>query len=363
MMRLPLTDEKDNTSIDIARTKEMTDDFLANGFTYFDTATPYHGKQSEIAVREAVVKHYPRESFTITDKLSIMMIDKKEDIPQFFDDQLERLGTDYIDIYLLHALGKKSYQKAKEFEAFEFAFQKKAEGKVKHVGFSFHDTAEVLDMILTEQPEVEYVQLQINYLDWEDENVQSRKCYEVAVKHGKKVLIMEPIKGGALAKVHPEVEKRFKAYNPNASIASWAVRFCASLENVVMVLSGMSTEQQVSDNLSYMKEFVPMNEEEMKLVLEAAEIIRNDITIACTGCRYCVDDCPMQIAIPEYFKIYNRHKQLQETQTDMDKQRYKRASEGKGLASACVECGVCESHCPQNLPIRKFLKDIAEALE
>ena len=363
MMRLPLIDEKDNTSIDIARTKEMTDAFLANGFTYFDTAAPYHGKQSEVAVREAVVKHYPRENYTITDKLSLFMIDKKEDMPQFFDDQLERLGTDYIDIYLLHALGKDAYQKAKDFEAFEFAFQKKAEGKIKHVGFSFHDTAEVLDMILTEQPNVEYVQLQINYLDWEDENVQSRKCYEVAVKHGKKILIMEPVKGGALAKVNSEVEKRFKAYAPNASIASWAVRFCASLEHVVMVLSGMSTEEQVADNLSYMKDFVPMNEEEMKLVLDAAETIRNDIAIACTGCRYCVDDCPMQIAIPEYFKIYNRHKQLQGTQTGMDKNRYTKASDGHGKASACVECGLCEGHCPQNLPIRKLLKDVVNALE
>ena len=235
LMRLPQLDENDATSVDIERVKGMVDTFMEQGFCYFDTAAPYHGKHSEIAFREAVVKRYPRESYIVADKLSLGMIEKAEDMPAFFDGQMERTGLEYIDIYLLHALGKSSYEKAQNFKAFEFAAQKKAEGKVKHVGFSFHDNAEVLDQILTEHPEVEYVQLQLNYLDWEDENVQSRKCYEVAVKHGKKVLVMEPVKGGALAKVSPQVEELLKGYNPSASPASWAVRFAASLEQVVMV--------------------------------------------------------------------------------------------------------------------------------
>ena len=363
LMRLPQLDENDGTSIDIERVKGMADTFMEAGFTYFDTAAPYHAKHSEIAFREAVVKRYPRESYIIADKLSIGMIDKAEDMEGFFEGQLERLGLEYIDIYLLHALGKESYAKATDFKAFEFAAQKKAEGKVKHVGFSFHDKAEVLDQILNEHPEVEYVQLQINYLDWEDENVQSRKCYEVAVKHGKKVLIMEPVKGGSLAVVSPEVEKLFRDYNPVATPASWAVRFCASLEHVVMVLSGMSTEEQIADNTGYMKEFQPLSEEEMAIVEKAAELIRNDIAIACTGCAYCVDDCPKNIAIPDYFKLYNRLKQLQGTTEKWDKMRYTKKSEERGKASDCIECGLCEGHCPQHLNIRDLLKDVAEVFE
>ena len=363
LMRLPQLDENDATSIDIERVKGMVDTFIEEGFTYFDTAAPYHGKHSEIAFREAVAKRYERDRYTVTDKLSLFMIEKAEDMQQFFDEQFQRLGVDYIDIYLLHALGKETYAKAQEFGAFEFAAQKKAEGKVKHVGFSFHDSAEVLEQILTEHPEVEYVQLQINYLDWEDENVQARKCYEVAVKHGKKVLVMEPVKGGALAVVSPAVEKLFKDYNPDATPASWAVRFCASLEHVVMVLSGMSTEEQIADNTSYMKGFVPLNEEEMAIVEKAAEMIRNDIAIACTGCAYCVEDCPQNIAIPEYFKIYNHLKQFQGTSEKWDRQKYAKKAKERGKASECIECGLCEGHCPQHLEIRKLLKDVAYTLE
>ena len=363
LMRLPQLDENDATSIDIERVKGMADTFIEAGFTYFDTAAPYHSKHSEIAFREAVAKRYPRESYTIADKLTLGMIDKAEDMQAFFDAQLERLGLEYIDIYLLHALGANSYAKAQDFKAFEFAAQKKAEGKVKHVGFSFHDSAEVLDQILTEHPEVEYVQLQINYLDWEDDNVQSRKCYETVVKHGKKVLVMEPVKGGSLAVVSPAVEKLFKDYNETASPASWAVRFCASLDNVVMVLSGMSNEEQIADNISYMKEFQPFNDEEKEIVAKAAEMIRNDIAVACTGCAYCVDDCPKNIAIPDYFKLYNHMKQLQGTTEKWDKAKYAKKAEERGKASDCIECGLCEGHCPQHLNIRELLKDVASAFE
>ena len=363
LMRLPQLDENDATSIDIERVKGMADMFIEQVFNYFDTAAPYHKKHSEVAFREAVVKRYPREAYTVTDKLSLFMIEKAEDMPKFFDDQLERLGVEYMDIYLLHAMDDELNAKAKEFKAFEFAAQKKAEGKIKHIGFSFHDTAEVLDKMLTEHPEVEYVQLQINYLDWEDEKVQSRKCYEVAVKHGKKVLVMEPVKGGALAVVSPAVEKIMKAYNPDASPASWAIRFCASLENVVMVLSGMSTEGQIADNTSFMKDLKPLNEEELEILAQAAEIIRNDIAVPCTGCAYCVDDCPQKIAIPDYFKIYNHLKQFQGTSEKWDKHKYAKKAEERGKASDCIECGLCESHCPQHLQIRELLKDVAAALE
>ena len=200
-------------------------------------------------------------------------------------------------------------------------------------------------------------------MDWEDENVQSRKCYEVAVKHGKKILIMEPVKGGSLAVVSPEVEKLFKDYNPDASPASWAVRFCASLDQVVMVLSGMSNEEQIADNVSYMKEFQRLNDEEKAIIEKAAELIRNDIAVACTGCAYCVDDCPKNIAIPDYFKLYNRFKQLQGTTEKWDKMRYAKKAEERGKASDCIECGLCEGHCPQHLNIRELLKDVAETLE
>lgn len=363
LMRLPLSDENDVTSIDIERVKKMADTFIAEGFTYFDTAAPYHNKNSEVAFREAVVKRYPRNAYTVTDKLSLFMIDQAEDMQAFFDAQLERLGVDYMDIYLIHALGKESYAKAQQFHAFEFAMQKKLEGKVRHVGFSFHDTADVLEQILTDHPEVEYVQLQINYLDWEDEHVQARQCYETAVKHGKKVLVMEPVKGGALAVVAPEVEKMMKDYAPDRSPASWAIRFCASLDQVEMVLSGMSTEEQIADNTSYMKDEITLNEEEQAIIQKAAEMIRNDIAIACTGCSYCTQDCPKQIAIPEYFKIYNHFKQFQETSKKQDKQAYQKKASERGKASDCIECGLCEAHCPQHLQIRSLLKEVADALE
>ncbi len=363
LMRLPLLNPEDPTAIDIEQVKKMADEFLAQGFTYFDTAAPYHRGASEGAFREAVVKRYPREAYTITDKLSLFMINAEEEIPAFFDRQLEQLGVDYIDYYLVHALGRDSYRKAQEMHAFEFAAQKKAEGKIRHVGFSFHDGPEVLEQILTEHPEVEYVQLQINYLDWEDERVQSRKCYEVATKHGKPVIVMEPVKGGALANVAPAAAELYRAYAPDASPASWAIRYAASLDNVVMVLSGMSNEAQLADNLSYMKEFAPLNEEEHEIVAKATEKIKFSITVPCTACRYCVDDCPMQIAIPDYFTILNEWKSTDGQESDKAKADYAALLENHGRASDCAECGLCEEHCPQHIKIRKQLKVVAEAFE
>ncbi len=359
LMRLPTNEN----GIDIQRVCHLADTFIANGFTYFDTAAPYHGGASEAAFKAAVADRYDRSAYTVTDKLSLFMIDKASDMQPFFDKQLEKLGVDYIDIYLIHSLSARSYQKAQDFGAFEFAAEMKKQGKVKHVGFSFHDTADVLDKILTEHPEVEYVQLQINYLDWEDDVIQSRLCYETAVKHNKPVIVMEPVKGGALVDISQKAKKMMKDRLPDMSIASWAIRFTASLENVVMVLSGMSNEDQLNDNLNYMKDFCPLSKEEFNIALECAEIIRNDIAIPCTACQYCVDDCPCNIAIPDYFKLFNDANRFGLSRMGHLQNRYNEISSSKGKAADCVKCGLCESHCPQKLPIRELLEKVSKAFD
>ncbi|MDE7161139.1 MAG: aldo/keto reductase [Anaeroplasmataceae bacterium] len=254
LMRLPLKkDSDDSTNIDYEIVNQMVDRFLEEGFTYFDTAAPYHRQYSEIAFRECVAKRYPRTAYTITNKLSFFMVNQKEKLEEFFNGQLERCGVEYFDYYLLHAMNKKTLDLAEEIDAFDFVVQKQKEGKIKHIGFSFHDTAEVLEEILSKHPEMEYVQLQLNYIDWENKDVQSRACYEVALKYNKKILVMEPVKGGLLANLPEDAEQAFRTVEPNLSIASWAVRYVASLPNVVMVLSGMSTLEQMEDNISYMK--------------------------------------------------------------------------------------------------------------
>ena len=364
MMRLPLTDPVDTTAIDYETVNKMVDSFMARGFIHFDTAAPYHKMTSEIAVRECLVKRYPRESFTLTNKLSLFMVEKEE-LEPFFAGQLERCGVDYFDYYWLHAMSAERARKAEELHAFEFVKEKKAQGKIRHIGLSFHDSAEVLDQILTDHPEMEYVQLQINYLDWEDPEVQSRKCYEVCRKHGKPVMVMEPVKGGVLASLVPEAEALLKKADPKASLASWAIRFAASLDNVCMVLSGMSTPEQMEDNLSYMEELKPLTPEEVKLLEQVVEVIHAKATISCTACRYCVEGCPMGIAIPDYFSLMNDLSKFGETRLERNKQSYARftGEGGKGLASACVGCGQCEGQCPQHLPIIQYLKDLAATLE
>lgn len=358
-MRLPLTNCEEQTSIDIAHVTKMADKFLKAGFTYFDTAACYHNGASETAFRDAVARRYPRESYSITDKLSLWMV-KDNKFEEFFASQLERLGVDYLDYYLLHAVNKNGYKEAVERGAIEFMKKLKADGKVKHIGFSFHDSAEVLDMILSEQPDMEIVQLQINYLDWEDDGVQSRKCYEVCEKHDKPVLVMEPVKGGALANVRGEIRRMFKAANDKMSIASWAIRYAASLERVVTVLSGMSNEEQVNDNLSYMADFTALSDEEKGIVKKAADMIRADVLVPCTACRYCVPECPMSIEIPEYFKAYNM---IKTDGRDKAREGFKAAAEKGSKPCDCVKCGACESVCPQKIAIRDFLCDVTEELD
>ena len=360
-MRLPLREDK---TIDVEQAAAMTDEAIRRGVNYFDTAWPYHSGHSETAIG-STLKNYPRESFYLADKFPGHQIADTYDVKAVFERQLEKCGVEYFDYYLLHSLDEGAAKQAEEWGAFDFMLEKKAKGLVKHVGFSFHDKAEVLDKILTRHPEMEYVQLQLNYADWEDSEVQSRKCYEVCVKYGKPVLVMEPIKGGMLANVPAEAEALLKGARPEMSVASWAIRFAASQENVFMVLSGMSDEQQVEDNLSYMKDFAPLSDEEKDLVAKSAAIIKSKEKVPCTGCRYCTDGCPMKIAIPDYFKLLNRISMFGEGQLASVKSIYKDRTEkeGHGKASDCVGCRQCEEHCPQHLPITEYLEEAAKTFE
>ncbi len=272
--RLPQSDPDDYRSVDMETVKRMVDQFIENGFTYFDTAVSWHGGQSEAALREALVERYPRSSYTITDKLPLSMLRDEKELPGFFERQMERLGVDYVDYYWLHGMDQEMYCRAEEMEAFAFVRQKKAEGKVKHIGLSFYDRAELLEKILTEHPEMEYVQLQLNYLDWEDPDTESRKCYEVAYRHRKPVIVAEPVKDGSLADIPDEARDLFRACAPERSIASWAVRFAATPANVMMVLPGMSDEAQMADDISYMREFCRLDQKEQETVRKAVGIIR-----------------------------------------------------------------------------------------
>ena len=358
-MRLPITDKNVQDSFDMPQVCEMVDSFLEQGFTYFDTAYMYHNHQSEVAVREALVKRYPRDSFLLADKLPVAMIGGRDDYVRVFDEQLEKCGVDYFDYYLLHDITRNCIDKVNAADAFGFIAQKKAEGKVKHIGFSCHDNSEFLDKILTEHPEIEFVQLQINYIDWDNDAIQSRKNYETCVKHGKKVIVMEPVKGGSLAKVPEEAEKLMKAYAPDASIASWAVRFAASLENVMIVLSGMSTIDQMKDNTCYMADFKPLNDKERAIIARAVDIVSSSFAVPCTGCRYCVNHdpgCPMNIAIPEYFAIYNNFHQYGRSWGLM--QAYRSTAASFGVPDDCIGCGQCEGYCPQHIHIIDTLKEV-----
>ena len=353
-MRLPLLDGKDPTSFDAEQICKMVDSFLGDGFTYFDTAYMYHNGKSEGMLRKALVERHPRDSFLLADKLPTMFLKKEEDVPRIFAEQLERTGAGYFDYYLLHCLDTENYKIAERLKCFDFVLRQKAAGKVRHFGFSFHDSAALLDQILTAHPEVEFVQLQINYLDWESESVQSRLCYETAVRHGKKVIIMEPVKGGTLANVPDLAAALFKAREPELSVPSWAIRFAASLPEVMMVLSGMSNFAQLADNTGYMKDFQPLNDEEKALCFRVRDIINHEIEIPCTACSYCTEGCPMQIPIPDYFRLYNRR----QPQTDYDA-----AAEQGAKASECLACGQCEQHCPQHLPIIDLLQRVAAKYE
>lgn len=356
LMRLP----RKGIGKDVEQIKEMVDLFMDAGFTYFDTAFVYLG--SEAVIKKALVDRYPRDSYTLATKINafIMAPTEKAAKKQFFT-SLERTGAGYFDYYLLHALMENNYKKYEKFHLWDFVKEQKEKGLIKHFGFSFHSGPELLDKILTEHPEVDFVQLQINYADWENPSVTSRANYEVARKHGKAITVMEPVKGGALANPPEAVKKLFKAYHPDMSYASWAIRFVASLDGILTVLSGMSNIEQMKDNISFMKNFQPLNEEEQKIIQQAQRIMGHSSTIQCTACHYCMDGCPQQIPIPDIFAAMN--KQLGNGQMEEAKEAYQKAVDGKGKASDCIQCRQCEKACPQHLPITEYLKQTVSMLE
>lgn len=358
LMRLPMKGE----DVDIEQTKQMVDEFMASGFTYFDTAYGYIQGKSEEAIKTALVDRYPRESFQLVTKLPAWAGPKTaKEAQDMFWTSLKRTGVDHFDFYLLHNLGGTRTQCFDDFCIWDFLAEQKEKGKIKHLGFSFHDTADVLDEILTAHPEMEFVQLQINYADWESDSVQSRKCYEVARKHNKPVVIMEPVKGGSLANMHEDVAKIFKDANPEASVPSWAIRFAASLDGIITVLSGMSTLDQMKDNLSYMKDFQPLTQEESKTIKKVQDALEQIPSIPCTDCKYCVKGCPENIVIPMILNAMNTYTVYNNLQGA--KSHYGWATAKGAYASNCIECGQCEEVCPQHIKIIDELKKAAAVLE
>ena len=356
LMRLPMADGK----VDIEQTKKMVDRFIAEGFTYFDTARGYIDGLSERAVKDAISSRYDRSRYLLADKYSWWCVEDGDN-EGFFASQLERTGVEYFDFYLIHSLTRSSYEKYNERDAWSFCADLKKRGLVKNFGFSFHDDADFLDEVLTAHPEVDFVQLQLNYLDWESDGVQSRRCYQTARKHGKSVLVMEPVKGGALA-VLPEDGRRMLAAVGGGSPASFALRFVASLDGIITVLSGMSNTEQAEDNIATMRDFVPLTAEETEAVEAVAEYLKGIPTVSCTACKYCQENCPESIPISSIIRgAYNSY--LTYDNLPMSKGRYNEAVKGGGKASACISCGVCESVCPQKIEIREILKKASELFE
>ncbi|MGN1276338.1 MAG: aldo/keto reductase, partial [Floccifex sp.] len=336
LMRLP---KDENGNIIQSQVTKMVDAFMKAGLTYFDTAYAYAG--SEESMRKALVERYPRDSFTIADKLPAWILKKEEDVERIFQESLTLCGVDYFDFYLLHSIEESHYPTYEKYHCFDFINEMKKQGKIKYIGFSFHDSAEFLDKVLTEHPEVDFVQLQLNYLDWENGVIQSRKNYEIARKHHKPIVVMEPVKGGTLAAFPEDIEKIYKDFAPEKSIASWALRYILSKEGIMTVLSGMSNEEQMNDNLSTVISFQKINEQEEQLIHKVTEKVLSFPTIPCTGCRYCVPGCPMKIQIPDLFTAYNSAK------TYGSNRRYdtyyKNHTQGEhSLASQCIGCGQCE---------------------
>ena len=355
LMRLPKVGEE----IDVAQTSRMVDAFLAAGFTYFDTAYVYPG--SEEATRKALVERHPRDSYTLATKLNARVAKDAADARSELEQSLERTGAGYFDYYLLHALQDSNAKKYDAWGLWDFVKEEKARGRIRHYGFSFHGTPALLDKLLTEHPDVDFVQLQINYADWDNPEVTSGENYRIARAHGKQIVIMEPVKGGALADPPQEIKDLFDQTRPGMSYASWALRFAASLDGVLAVLSGMSNLAQMEDNLATFTQFGPVDQAERDAVARAQQILAHSAAIPCTGCGYCVDGCPRQIFIPKVFAAAN--KQLARTEPDQAREAYARAVEGRGKASDCIGCGQCEGACPQHLPVIEWLRKCAEILE
>ncbi len=350
-MRLPMT----GGEVDKNEFNRMIDAYIGAGFNYFDTAHGYIDGKSEIAIRDCLSARYKREDFVLANKLSDWYFEKEEEILPLFENQLKLCGVEYFDFYLFHALNKKTYLKHKECHSFGIVKKLKEEGKIKHIAMSFHDSAEVLDMILAEQPSVEAVQLQINYLDYDDPSVQSKACYDVAVRHGKKVIVMEPVKGGVLANLPDEATGVFSSFG-DASQASYALRYAASYPEVFMVLSGMGNMDMIKDNIKSMKNFVPLSKEEVDATDLAREIIRRVKQVKCTGCSYCVEVCPKRIPIPTIFSVYN---EFLAAKISCEDAKNKILSFDNRI-NKCEKCGKCEENCPQGIKIREELEKVSK---
>ena len=358
LMRLP---ERDGV-IDIDQVCRMVDSYLAAGMNYFDTAYVYHGGKSEVAAREALVKRHPRDSFMLATKLPAWEIRKAEDVDRLFNEQLERAGVDYFDFYLLHSLEDgNNYDTYEKYDCFSWGVQKRNEGKIKHFGFSFHGSPELLEKVLDKHPEIEFVQIQLNYLDRTNPVVRSQMLYEILRDRNIPIIVMEPVRGGMLANMAPEIEAKFKAKRPDSSVASWALRFVGSLPGVMTILSGMSNEEQMNDNIGTFTDFEPLTDEEFAIINEVTEDILSMPQIGCTACRYCCDGCPMKISIPDVFRTINT---LRRYPNDWrSKNFYQGVASRGGRASDCIGCGQCEGVCPQHLPIIDLMKEAAEILD
>lgn len=366
MMRLPLLDENDLSSIDQEQVNKMADVYMEHGFNYFDTAYAYHEGMSEVALRKAVVERYPRDSFLIADKMPTFLITEESQVEPIFKEQLERCGVDYFDYYMVHNVSSFSQAGWKYVDTFGFCKRMKEEGKIKKLGLSSHANAEFLDNVLNEHPEMEFILLQINYLDWENEGVESRKCVEVARKHGLPIAVMEPLKGGFLANLPEDAEKIMKAYSDDSPIA-WAFRYVADIDGVYMVLSGASTLEQMEENIGFMDDCKPLNEEEHRIIEEVTEIINSQIAIPCTKCNYCVSSCPSNIMIPKLFDLYNNEKiqglDVGEFTAVGNAYRNYSCLEGVGIASDCTGCEACMEKCPQELDIASLMPEVAKTFE
>lgn len=356
-MRLPMSGKE----VDIEQTKEMVDLFMTKGFTYFDTAYVYMDGKSEEAIREALVKRYPRESFQTATKLPAWAASSKEETRQMFYTSLERMGVEYFDFYLLHNCGGPRTESFDKYEVWDFLKEQKQKGLIKKLGFSLHDKAEVLDEILNKHPDMDFVQLQINYADWESPSVESRKCYETACRHNMPVVIMEPVKGGSLLNVPDSIKDILKEADPDASLASWAIRYAASLDNIVTVLSGMSNIEQMKDNLSYMEDFKPLNESEREVIKRVQKALDEIPIIPCTNCQYCVKGCPNEVKIPQIFNSLNLNTVFNNLESA--KRNYFFETNKGGKASECIGCRECEQVCPQHIEISEILKEAAGMLE
>ena len=354
-MRLPMK----NGKIDTIETNKMVDCFIENGFNYFDTARGYMAGKSEWAIRECLTSRYPREAYVLTDKLSDECFSRQEDIRPLFEKQLRDCGVDYFDFYLMHAMDTRLYKKYQQCKAFETAYEFKKEGRIRHFGISFHDQAHLLDQILTDHPEVEAVQIQFNYVDFDDPAVESRKCSEVCKIHGKPVMVMEPIKGGNLVRLPAEADKILRETGPGSN-ASYAIRFAASPDHHFMVLSGMSSMKDMVDNIGYMKNFKPLNEKELQGIQNVIQVFRSRDFIPCTACGYCLKHCPVGLPISDFFSLLNTQKQFNTWNTGY---YYRMLTMKHPRASDCIKCGRCEDSCPQHLKIRKLLKQVSREFE